>query len=98
MSEVVGGEGPVGSRPADIAVLRVVKGEFGFVDSARLRMKGDTKLVAEMTIRDGRVVWDLNGTYALASFSGQGVIEEFYSTCRHIVMSIRAEKGSGAEK
>src|SRR5437763_14620103 len=47
--------------PADIAVLRLVKGEFGFVDSARLRLKGTQKLVAEMTIRDGRVVWDLNG-------------------------------------
>ena len=47
--------------PADVAVLRVVKGDFGFVDSARLRLKGTEKLVAEMTIRDGRVVWDLNG-------------------------------------
>ena len=47
--------------PADIAVLRLVHGDFGFVDSARLRMKGTQKLVAEMTIRDGRVVWDLNG-------------------------------------
>lgn len=50
----------VGS-PADVAVLRVVQGDFGFVDSARLRLKGTQKLVAEMTIRDGRVVWDLNG-------------------------------------
>jgi dihydroorotase len=47
--------------PADIAVLRLVQGDFGFVDSARLRMKGTQKLVAEMTIRDGRIVWDLNG-------------------------------------
>jgi dihydroorotase len=46
---------------ADIAVLRLVQGDFGFVDSARLRMKGTQKLVAEMTIRDGRIVWDLNG-------------------------------------
>src|SRR3954447_2226685 len=50
----------VGS-PADVAVLRLVQGDFGFVDSARLRLKGTQKLVAEMTIRDGRVVWDLNG-------------------------------------
>ena len=47
--------------PADIAVLRLVSGEFGFVDSARLRMRGTRKLEAEMTLRDGRVVWDLNG-------------------------------------
>ncbi len=47
--------------PADIAVLRLVQGDFGFVDSARLRMKGSRKLVAEMTIRNGHIVWDLNG-------------------------------------
>jgi dihydroorotase len=47
--------------PADVAVLRLVNGEFGFVDSARLRMKGTKKLVAELTLREGRVVWDLNG-------------------------------------
>jgi dihydroorotase len=47
--------------PADLAVLRIVEGDFGFVDSARLRMKGTRKLVGEMTLREGRVVWDLNG-------------------------------------
>ena len=46
---------------ADIAVLRVVDGDFGFVDSGRRRLKGTRKLVAELTLRDGRVMWDLNG-------------------------------------
>lgn len=46
---------------ADVAVLSLEKGNFGFVDSARLRMAGARKLIAEMTIKDGRVVWDLNG-------------------------------------
>jgi dihydroorotase len=46
---------------ADVAVLRLETGEFGFVDSARLRLRGTKKLSAEMTIKDGRVVWDLNG-------------------------------------
>jgi len=46
---------------ADVAVLRLVHGDFGFVDSANLRLKGDRKLVAEMTLRDGAIVWDLNG-------------------------------------
>jgi dihydroorotase len=46
---------------ADITVLRLVSGDFGFVDSSRKRIRGSKKLVAEMTIRDGRVVWDLNG-------------------------------------
>jgi len=47
--------------PADIAVLRMVEGDFGFVDSARRRMRGTRKLMAEMTLREGRIVWDLNG-------------------------------------
>ena len=46
---------------ADIAVLRLEHGHFGFVDSAGGRMNGDRKLIAEMTVRDGQVVWDLNG-------------------------------------
>jgi dihydroorotase len=46
---------------ADVAVLRLVEGDFGFVDSARQRMRGTRKVIAEMTVREGRVVWDLNG-------------------------------------
>jgi dihydroorotase len=47
--------------PADIAVLRVEKGRFGFVDSYGARMQGAERLVCELTIRDGLVVWDWNG-------------------------------------
>jgi dihydroorotase len=50
----------VGS-PADIAVLRLEKGDFGFVDVYGARMKGDRKLLAELTVKDGKVVYDLNG-------------------------------------
>ena len=46
---------------ADIAVLRLEHGHFGFVDSSGARMDGDRKLICEMTVRDGQVVWDLNG-------------------------------------
>ena len=46
---------------ADVSVLRLQKGSLGFVDSARLRMPGTQKLVAEMTIKGGQVMWDLNG-------------------------------------
>lgn len=45
---------------ADIAVLRVRKGEFGFMDSAGKKIKGDKKLEAELTVRAGKIVWDLN--------------------------------------
>jgi dihydroorotase len=47
--------------PADIAVLRVDEGSFGFVDVFGARMKGSKKLVCELTVRSGRVVYDLNG-------------------------------------
>ena len=50
----------VGST-ADVAVLRVEKGNFGFVDILGARMKGTQKLVCEMTLRDGLMVYDLNG-------------------------------------
>ncbi len=46
---------------ADVTVLRVLSGEFGFVDVFGARMKGNRKLVAELTVKDGLVVWDLNG-------------------------------------
>ena len=47
--------------PADIAVLRVLRGDFGFTDAYGARLRGNQKLQAELTVRDGKVVWDLNG-------------------------------------
>jgi dihydroorotase len=49
---------------ADVAVLRLLQGDFGFVDSARLRLRGHQKLASELTIRAGKIVWDLNGISA----------------------------------
>ncbi len=46
---------------ADIAVLSVREGRFGFVDVAGARNGGNRKLECELTIRAGKVVWDLNG-------------------------------------
>jgi Predicted amidohydrolase len=46
---------------ADIAVFRMDKGKFGLVDSAGARKMGDRMLVCELTVRAGKVVWDLNG-------------------------------------
>ncbi|HTM49792.1 MAG TPA: amidohydrolase/deacetylase family metallohydrolase [Bryobacteraceae bacterium] len=46
---------------ADIAVLRVEKGQFAFVDSWGARMDGTERLVNELTVASGRVVYDLNG-------------------------------------
>jgi dihydroorotase len=47
--------------PADVAVLGVQTGRFGFVDSFGGRLRGERKLVCELTLRDGRIVYDLNG-------------------------------------
>lgn len=50
----------VGSE-ADVAVFSVRNGNFGYLDTSRTKIKGKQKLEAELTIRAGRVVWDLNG-------------------------------------
>ena len=49
---------------ADIAVLSVLIGKFGFVDSGNNKIEGNKKLEAELTIRGGRIIWDLNGLAA----------------------------------
>jgi dihydroorotase len=54
------GQLSVGSE-ADIAVLSVEKGKFGFVDTLGAKLTGDQKLVCQMTVRNGAIVWDLNG-------------------------------------
>lgn len=46
---------------ADIAVINLLEGEFGYVDSGGYRLDGTQKLECELTIREGNVVWDLNG-------------------------------------
>ena len=47
--------------PADVAVLSLQAGKFGFIDSFGGRLRADKKLVCELTLRDGRILYDLNG-------------------------------------
>lgn len=47
--------------PADVAVIRMAEGKFGFVDVRGWKLEGDKNLVCELTLREGAVVWDLNG-------------------------------------
>jgi dihydroorotase len=49
---------------ADVTVLSVQKGDFGFVDVYGAKMKGNQNLVAEMTMKGGIFYWDLNGRLA----------------------------------
>jgi dihydroorotase len=51
------GEGAV----ADVVLLSLRKGSFGFVDAWGSRITGGSKLECELTLRDGKVVYDLNG-------------------------------------
>jgi dihydroorotase len=44
--------------PADVAVLRLEKGKFGFLDQRGGRLDGTQKLGCELTLRDGAVVYD----------------------------------------
>jgi dihydroorotase len=50
----------VGS-PADVAILGIRKGKFGLFDLTGYKLETDKKLECEMTIRNGRIVYDLNG-------------------------------------
>jgi dihydroorotase len=47
--------------PADLAVLRLEQGDFGFADTFGARLRGSQRLTCEMTLRDGRIVYELNG-------------------------------------
>jgi dihydroorotase len=49
---------------ADVAVLRVDQGRFGYLDSALARQPGTKAITCELTLRHGQVVWDLNGRAA----------------------------------
>lgn len=46
---------------ADVSVLRIELGKFGFTDMYGARMDGREKFVCELTVKGGKVVYDLNG-------------------------------------
>lgn len=46
---------------ADVTLLKLEKGNFGFIDTQRKKMPGTQKLNCELTLRAGEVVYDLNG-------------------------------------
>ena len=46
---------------ADVAVFNIRKGDFGFIDVRKTKFKGTQKLETELTVRAGKIVWDLNG-------------------------------------
>src|SRR3954469_24114008 len=46
---------------ADVTVLRRERGTFGLVDMNGARMDANERLICELTVKDGKVVYDLNG-------------------------------------
>ena len=46
---------------ADIAVLGLRQGNFGFYDKTGYKIEGKQKFECEMTIKSGKIVYDLNG-------------------------------------
>jgi len=49
---------------ADIAVIEMQTGTFGFLDADQKKLVGDRRLRCIMTIRNGAVVWDSEGLSA----------------------------------
>jgi YhcH/YjgK/YiaL family protein len=46
---------------ADVAVLSLREGKFGLFDYTGYKLETDKKLECQLTVRDGRIVYDLNG-------------------------------------
>lgn len=46
---------------ADVVIFSLRSGKFGFYETAGYKMEGNQKFECEMTIKGGRIVYDLNG-------------------------------------
>ncbi len=49
---------------ADIALLEMQQGKFGFLDSTHAQLIGDHQLRCVLTVRNGAIVWDTEGLSA----------------------------------
>jgi dihydroorotase len=51
------------TAPADIAVLELAEGEFGLIDNgtANRVYRASQRIICQMTVKNGQVVWDKNG-------------------------------------
>lgn len=46
---------------ADVAVLNLKNGDFGLFDYTGIKLEAKQKIECELTVRDGKIVYDLNG-------------------------------------
>jgi dihydroorotase len=58
--------------PADVAVLTLREGNFGFYDKTGYKLPGKRKFECELTVRAGKVVYDLNGITDPVVLTGTG--------------------------
>nr|MDQ2901604.1 amidohydrolase family protein [Acidobacteriota bacterium] len=49
---------------ADIVLLEIRHGRFGFLDSSHARLPGDQRLRCVLTVRNGAILWDSEGRAA----------------------------------
>ncbi|MBD3626520.1 amidohydrolase/deacetylase family metallohydrolase [Cyclobacterium sp.] len=49
---------------ADLTLLKLHEGEFGFIDAGGNKIEGKYKLETELTMKGGKIVYDLNGLAA----------------------------------
>ncbi len=56
---------------ADIAILKIREGKFGLFDYTGYKVETNNKLECEMTIRAGKIVYDLNGIATPVILSGK---------------------------
>jgi len=64
---------------ADIAVLELRRGRFGFLDCGHGRLVGDKKLFCVLTLRAGEVVWDTEGLTQPDWKTASGPYDLYYS-------------------
>ncbi len=64
---------------ADLAVLELRRGRFGFLDSGRGKLAGDQKLFCVLTLRAGEVVWDSEGLTQPEWKTASGPYQLYYS-------------------
>lgn len=64
-------------KEADIAVLEQLNGKFSYIDCGFARMDGTGKLIARMTVRAGRILYDPSG---LSMVEWENARPQYFST------------------
>lgn len=62
---------------ADIAVLQLLHGHFSYMDDGYARQDGNEKLITQMTVRAGAIVFD---PYGLSAVDWQKARKQYYQT------------------